>query len=261
MTPPLSRPPRLSSSGVSPVIPHISIETTDLGSSSESSPQAKNPFHNVPPGETQEESDDFLRDPTLARYLRHGRRHTLGAAQHYAMISPDELNQLQLRQISECSSSQTSNGLGSETSNSQFPAPPSTLHQALNFGAGVESSSQNSVESSKSHYLQIPAKQSRRDRRRASDGGPYAHAYKLFLDMRNSQLSQINSTTDLDNHGHSGSHTSSIKQLFEDKKAQTMQYGNLPATGTTRNEWLQFKNQVSELTLVSFWFLFCFLLV
>lgn len=243
VTPPIVRLPRLSQGGIPPVIPHISIEATDLGSTTpETSPRAKNPFKNVPPGETQEESDDFLRDPTLARYLRHGRRHTLGAAQHHDLISPDELNQLQLRKISECSSSQTSSGLGSEASNSQFPTQPCPLQLALNLGTGLESSSQTSMGSSKAtnRYLQIPAKHSRMEKRRASDGGPYAHAYKLFLDMRNSQLSQIDSTCELDSRGHSTSHTSSIKQLFEDKKAQ---YGRLPPAGANRKEWLQFKNQ------------------
>ncbi len=246
IAPSLARP-RLSNSGIPPVIPQISIEATDLGSTSDTSPRVKNPFRNVPPGETQEESDEFLRDPTLARYLRHGRRHTLGAAQHYALISPDELSQLQLRQISECSSSQTSNALGSESSNSQFLVQPTTaLQQALGFTLAAESTaSQTSVGSTSAanRYLQIPAKHSRMEKRRASDGGPYAHAYKLFLDMRNSQLTQIDSSRELE--GQSGSHTSSVKQLFEDQKAQTMQYGKLPPMSTTRKDWLQFKNQVS----------------
>lgn len=84
---PLTPHPRLSLCGVPPSIPHINIHKSD---------STKPPAG--PPGgggggtvlyaagaegvnlEEESEPDELIKDPNLDRYLKHGRRHTLGAA-------------------------------------------------------------------------------------------------------------------------------------------------------------------------------------
>ena len=45
------------------------------------------------PGVSLEEegSDELIKDPNLDRYLKHGRRHTLGAAHNTMLLNPDEM--------------------------------------------------------------------------------------------------------------------------------------------------------------------------
>ena len=124
--------PRLSTSGTPPVI-HISFEGGE-SNGSETSPKEKNPWQDIPSQE--EESDEFLKDRNLALYLKHGRRHTLGAAQNLMLIPADGLKRL--RDISECSS-QASSGLG--VNDAGAPAQPftiSSLQQALSCSTGVD---------------------------------------------------------------------------------------------------------------------------
>ena len=229
-TPPIHRP-RLSSSGIPPVVPHISIENSELNTS-ESSMPANNPFHNVPPGESQEESDDYMKDPTLARYLQHGRRHTLGAAHNYVLIQPDGLR---LRGINEGSS-----GNRLDSTNSQFLQVSSGLQQTLSYSTGVDNSSQSSIGSMSRQYLQPPRVS--RMGRRASDGGPYATAYKMYIEKRTPQLAQINSSSSIDRSD--SARAGSVKQLLEERKVQTSHYGRLTGLPTTHKQWLQYKNQV-----------------
>ena len=84
------------------------------------------------------------------------------------------------------------------------------------------------------HYLHMPPKA--RMGRRVSDGGPYVAAYKMFIEKRNPQLTQIRSNTNIEKSDSSS--VSSVKPLLQERKAS---YGGLP---NNRREWQQFKNQV-----------------
>lgn len=231
--------PRLSTSETPPVI-HISFEGGE-NSVSEASP--KNPWQDGSTREPQEEeeSDEFLKDRNLALYLKHGRRHTLGAAQNLMLIPADDLKRL--RDISECSS-QASSGIGvNESGTAVPPVTISSLQQALSCSTGVDDP-QSSSSSINRHYLQPP--RHARMGRRASDGGPYAAGYKMFLEKRNPQLAQINSSSSIDRQDSMGA--SSVKQLLQDHKATAAHYGRLP---NTHRQWLAYKNQVIQKQLHS----------
>ena len=87
------------------------------------------------------------------------------------------------------------------------------------------------------HYLQAPG--GGRMGRRVSDGGPYVAAYKLYIEKRNPQLTQIMSATNLDKaEGNNMSSSNSVRMLLQEKKA----YGGLP-----HRDWVQFKEQVSRM--------------
>ena len=223
---------RLSQSGISSAIPQISINNSEVDGP-ETSP-TKNPWHKLtfPEMAPQEESEAFLKDPNLARYLQQGRRHTLAAAHNFALVPPEELKRL--REISECSSSQTSSGVGSCT---QLLELPTTLQQALSCSTGVDSSLQSSVGSMNApnrHYLPIPSRGPRLGRR-VSDGGPYAAAYKVFMERRSPLLAQLNSTNSIDRQDSSGlTGTNSVKRLLLEQRAHATQYGQLPSPG-----WIQ----------------------
>ena len=235
------------------MIPQISIENPEPSISSGSGVGGelapKNPWHDVPTPSSsseQQESDEYLKDPNLARYLQHGRRHTLGAAHNLMLGSPEELERL--RQISE--TSQDSGGCLGSTSNTagealvakQHPSPPtSSLQQALS-NTGVNNASHSSVSGAgggatpNRQYLPVPPRPSTRMGRRVSDGGPYAAAYRLFIEKRSPQLAQINSSTSIDKQqGSTGHSMNSIKLLLQERQAQ-QQYGGLPS-----HHWLDYK--------------------
>ena len=99
----------------------------------------------------------------------------------------------------------------------------------------VDNSSQNSVGGpTRHHYLHL---NTARMGRRVSDGGPYVAAYKLFIEKRNPQLTQIMSSNDV-GLDVSTSSTNSVKVLLQEKKA----YGGLPKSD--HREWLLYKKQV-----------------
>ena len=100
-TNPLIPHPRLSHSGVSPIIPHINIHKTESKTSNvtPSGPlvQQQGPLEglNVKPGGVvnlqEEETEELIKDPNLDRYLKHGRRHTLGAAHNTMYVNPEDM--------------------------------------------------------------------------------------------------------------------------------------------------------------------------
>ena len=240
--------PRLSISGVPSIIPQISIQNTD---SNTSTTPPKNPFKNMASSDNpQDESEDFMKDPNLARYLQHGRRHTLGAAHNHMVLATDQLRKL--REISEVSSSQTSDALegsvGPQGSGNVAPIiissnnlQPSLAHSS----SGVNNSSQSGISAfnlPNRPYLHAPRK---RMGRRSSDAAPYAAAYQLFIEKRNPLLANNGSMSMMERQDSTASRssTSSVKMLLQEKKALGEAYGGLPTTH--HKQWLQYKNQVN----------------
>lgn len=100
---PLIPHPRLSVSGVPPSIPHINIHSLDCKTSAGHLPSSAAPplvqgaFQVAGLAATganlegEGGSDEMIRDPNLDRYLKHGRRHTLGAAQNHILVNPEDL--------------------------------------------------------------------------------------------------------------------------------------------------------------------------
>lgn len=233
-SPNLKPHPRLSTGGVPPIIPQISIQTTGSPPSS-SPPERKYLFGNV--ATSIKEPDDEMRDLNLARYLQGGRRHTLGATQNNTLITPEQLQRL--RESTELSSSNT----GSTTTNSVVNRlggmllDSSNLQQALSFSTVVDHSSQSNMSGASAHSKHLQPRP--RMGRRVSDGGPYLKAYqKYFMERRNPNLAQINSNNAL-NQGISGDvgRAGSMKALRQQSKA--VQQGE--AYGGQR-QWLQPQN-------------------
>lgn len=198
----------------------------------------KNPW-NAPSNLSSNGSDESIPDLNLARYLKHGRRHTLGAAQNTELIPPEDMNQL--RKINECSSSQASSGFGSSGTNpaGQLESLGPTLSTA-----GMDDSSQSSVgslNSSSRQFLQLPHTH-RNSRRRASDGGHYAHAYRMFVEKRHpirGQLSAVHPPIEAS----TISSPNSVKKLLHEKIEADKRYGKLPGGN---KQWLMYKNQVQQ---------------
>ena len=42
-------------------------------------------------GGNLEDNDELIKDPNLDRYLKHGRRHTLGAAHNTMLANPEDM--------------------------------------------------------------------------------------------------------------------------------------------------------------------------
>lgn len=108
-----------------------------------------------------------------------------------------------------------------------------------NTGYGPDNSSQTSLGGAGSmgplryHHLQTPGA---RMGRRVSDGGPYVAAYKLFIEKRNPQLTQIMSANHIEKtEGTNMSSANSVKMLLQDKIA----HGGLP-----HKDWFHYKEQV-----------------
>ena len=192
---------------------------------------------------TAESWKDYPNDPNLVRYLKLGRRHTLGAAQNHMLMLPSNLGHL--REASECSS-QASNEVctGSTTATSLLDPGPLQSTQSIDQAEGQYPQAGTSP-SSRPMMLQ-PQLRSRMGRR-ASDGGPYAAGFRLYLEKRMPQLAQINSRGSLRDSTTLSS--SSVKQLLQDKRAQDAQFGKAPAQS---KEWLQYKDQVQVHILYTF---------
>ena len=218
---------RLSLSGVLPV---INVNASDLRSSRTDVSQSH--WHHMTGSNMSCSAtwNKYPNDPNLARYLKLGRRHTLGAAQNHMLIPPSDLGHL--REASECSS-QASNEVGT------IATSPIELRSVLT-SEPVEAQYLHSRSSPSSRLpLLQPQLRSRSTGRRASDGGPYAAVYRLYLEKRVPQLAQINSRGSVhDNTTHS---SSSVKQLLQDRKSQESQFGKPP---TFSKEWLHYKDQV-----------------
>lgn len=85
------------------------------------------------------------------------------------------------------------------------------------------------------HHLQTTGA---RMGRRVSDGGPYVAAYKLYIEKRNPQLTQIMSATNIEkSEGNHMSSANSVKMLLQEKK----NYGGLP-----HKDWFHYKEQVGR---------------
>ena len=213
-----------------------SINTADPN---QSPSESHTPWHHIPASASQRSDtwDEYPNDPCLVRYLKLGRRHTLGAAQNHMLLPHNELGHL--REASE-SSSHASNDAGSSNNASLLPLGTGLL-QSSGQNVGQYSSSNASDTSSmlKTMMLQPPTRP--RVGRRASDGGPYAAVFRLYLERRMPQLAQINSQSSLrDNTSYSFS--SSVKQLLLDKRSQEAQY--IKQTPQSK-EWLHNKDQVN----------------
>lgn len=233
-TPPVPYP-RLSQSGVVPV---INVSASDLVPSTS---MPKNPWHHLPAGgfsQTAGGWDEYPNDPTLARYLKLGRRHTLGAAQNHMLLPPSGLGHL--REASECSS-QTSDSVGTGSITNPSPLDTDTqqnTHGSSHMDGLYQPPSTNTTSASARPFLQPPLRS--RIGRRASDGGPYAAAFRLYLERRTPQLAQINSQSSLQD-STSLSSTSSVKQLLQERRVQEAAFGKLPSQP---KEWTMYKDQV-----------------
>jgi len=90
---PLNPHPRLSQSGLPPIIPQISIQKSDSKVLSGNhvnavAAAAAGALHGGQEGEESGDGNLEETDPNLDRYLKHGRRHTLGAA-HNTIMAED----------------------------------------------------------------------------------------------------------------------------------------------------------------------------
>ncbi len=154
-----------------------------------------------------------------------------------------------LREITENSSGQISNGFGScsteqATSISMgYHPPPDRSNTMLNeMGSSGFTYSNYSIDNSSQNNVGGPtrlhAPKNVRLGRRVSDGGPYVASYKLFIEKRTPQLSEIRSSTNIDRTDSSmASSSNSVRVLLQERKA----IGGQPYSN---KEWLHFKNQV-----------------
>ena len=217
----------------SSVLPSISINPSDLSRSPVGQPHAQ--WHHITGGGGCT-TGEYPNDPNLLRYLKLGRRHTLGAAQNHMLMRLSDLGHL--HETSECSS-QTSN---ESTSNidcaTSSPNQPLTLRSALASGqAEIDSSS---LSSSPLRVSGLQPQVRSRMGRRASDGGPYAAVFRLFLEKRMPHLSQINSRGSLYNSSTLSSE-SSVKQLLQERRPHESQSGKQTAHS---KDWLLYKDKV-----------------
>ena len=232
MSPPIPHH-RLSQGGV---LPLININASDLSQSPPGPSQSQ--WQHMAGGDASTSSswNEFSNDPNLARYLQLGRRHTLGAAHNHMLIPPNDLGHL--REASECSS-HTSNEICPDSTTTVSILDQGSLKSALTSGqAEAQSVHSGNSPLSRGALLQ-PQSRSRSIGRRASDGGPYAAVFRLYLEKRMPQLAQINSRGSLRDSTTLSS--SSVKQLLQDKKPQETPIGKPP---TQSKEWLQYKDQV-----------------
>ena len=212
----------------------INVNASDITKSSTGA--AANQWQHMAAGGASSSTwNEYPNDPNLARYLKLGRRHTLGAAHNHMLMPPSDLGHL--REASECSS-QTSNDIGIDITTTTSPIEIRSLQSTLTSGHAETQSQSGSSPLSRASLMQ-PLLKSRMGRR-ASDGGPYAAVFRLYLEKRMPQLAQIDSRGSL--HDSTTLSSSSVKQLLLDKKSQENQFGKL---STQSKEWLQYKDQVS----------------
>ncbi|CAI8051578.1 Serine/threonine-protein kinase SIK1 [Geodia barretti] len=218
----------------SAAVPALNVNPSDFPTG-QSQDQWQHMSARQPPGSAS--WNEYPNDPNLVRYLKLGRRHTLGAAQNHMLIPPSDLGHL--REASECSS-QTSNDISINVSTAISPPhEPLSLRSALG-GEQADAHSSQSGSSPLSRATLMQPQVRARMGRRASDGGPYAAVFRLYLEKRMPQLAQINSRGSLcESATHSS--TSSVKQLLQEKKSQETQVGK---QSTQSKEWLQYKDQI-----------------
>ena len=178
-------------------------------------------------------SAESVMDDNLARYLNLGRRHTLGAAHNVMLVPQEEMNRL--RKINESSSSKASSGFGSIGINPQIhPEVPFKLLPTTR--VDEKQSSIGSINSPDRQHLQTLL--NRPSRRRASDGGHYAAAYRMFLERKNplyAQMSGISPNTLQE------STSNSVRHMLQYKIETDKRYGRLPSA----QQWIHYKKQLS----------------
>ena len=245
MVPPIPHH-RLSQSGVVPV---INVNASDL-SECPTGP-VQNQWHHMAAGGMSSSStwSEYPNDPNLARYLKLGRRHTLGAAHNHLLMTPSDLGHV--REASECSS-QMSNDICSDVATTTSPIEIGSLRSTLICGQAEPPSAQSGSSPLSRATLMQPQLRSRMGRR-ASDGGPYAAVFRLYLEKRIPHLAQIESRGSLRD-STTLSSSSSVKQLLQDKKSQEAPFGRLY---TQSKEWMRYKDQVSVVLLVQTNYLQC----
>lgn len=251
---PLLSYPRMSVLSSQPV-PQISVDA--------SGPSAFkalfNPWHNLNEDTQQQqqqhhtavvasaavETDDYFKDPNLARYLQQGRRHTLGSAQNHALIPLT----IQLKEISEGSGPVSSNEeegdegrrLEAEVTGMGVGHMENGLLHHLNDDS-MQSSTGSIVSGAQKPYLQPP--RACRSSRRASDGGHYVAAYKVYLERRGNLKPGGGGGPALDKlDSSSGTHlvSTSVKQLLQERM-ESRHYGTLPQG----HHWVHYKLQHSQ---------------
>ena len=231
---------KLSQSGAVPV---ISVNHSDPSQFTSNPPQSQ--WQRMSAGDASSSLtwNEYPNDPNLVRYLKLGRRHTLGAAQNHMLIPSRELGYL--RETSECSS-QTSNEGCVNASTAVTP-----VHEPLNLRSALasEQTDSQSLQSGSSPLSRATLMQPQvraRMGRRASDGGPYAAVFRLYLEKRMPQLAQINSRGSLCDSG-THSSTSSVKLLLQEKNSQETHFGK---QSSQSKEWLQYMDQVCSTLLL-----------
>ena len=182
---------------------------------------------------SSEGTSDTNMDDNLQRYLNLGRRHTLGTAHNFMLIPQEDMNRL--RKINESVSSQASSGFGSSGTNAQIhPEIPISLVPTLS--TGIEDKAQmsiGSVNSANRQLLHTPMTH-RSSKRRASDGGHYAAAYRNFIEMRKNPMNaQV---------GQESSGSNSIRQLLYEKIESDKKYGRQVAA---QKQWILYKDQLN----------------
>ena len=92
-TNPLTPHQQLSLCGVPPSMPHISVHGSSDAKPLGGMVVPQGPLEGGLQEVSLEEggSDELIKDPNLDRYLKHGRRHTLGAAHNTMLLNPDEM--------------------------------------------------------------------------------------------------------------------------------------------------------------------------
>lgn len=181
-------------------------------------------------------SSDGNVDDNLQRYLNLGRRHTFGAAHNVMIIPPEDMSRL--RKINESVSSQTSSGFGSSGTNAQIhPEIPISVVPTLSTGLEEK----GSINSSSRQLLHLPALH-RSSRRRASDGGHYATAYRQFIEMRRNPGGNGGCTITSQADPLGPPPSNSVKHLLQDKIDKDKKYGR---QATAQKQWILYKDQLN----------------
>ena len=176
------------------------------------------------------EADEYFRDPNLARYLQQGRRHTLGAAHNHALIPPSVLNEI----------SEGSGPLNSDDEKQELSAMAELGHMEKTLNDSIQSSTGSIVSGSQKPYLQPP--RACRSSRRASDGGHYVAAYKVYLERRGNVKTGGGPSLDKqDSASGTTIASTSVKQLLQERM-ESRQYGTLPQG----HHWVHYKLQQSQ---------------
>ncbi len=223
----------LSTGSIPPTsVPQINVQ--GVSSTSPAVPQWQTLNAHLSKTRNTDGSCDINIDDNLQRYLNLGRRHTLGTAHNVMIIPQDDMNRL--RKINESVSSQASSGFGSSGTNAQIhPEIPISVVPTLSSTGLQEQVSIGSMNSTSRTLLHLhPPTTHRSSKRRASDGGHYAAAYRTFIEMRKTPLNGL-ASQDL-----TGSN--SIRQLLHDKIENDKRYGRHV---TAQKQWILYKDQLN----------------